>query len=192
MLKTTSGKYVSLDDFRKEDVSIRDIAISLSRITRFNGHGVVEGLSVLQHSMLVSRILEDQGYDALTQLLGLIHDCHEAYLGDLVPAQAEFYEVNNDRIDDFVSDLRFFLLPHHSIFDYRPVKKADSIALDLERRVMWPASEEREDMYWNVPGDLRIPLDKAFKEFYRAKNDKLGAFLTRYFHLYDYTCERKQ
>lgn len=59
--------------------TIGEIAESLSRICRFNGHLGWE--SVATHSIRVARAL---GYAApRVQLAALLHDAHEAYIGDI-------------------------------------------------------------------------------------------------------------
>lgn len=65
------------------EISIYDIAHQLANQCRFNG-ACREFYSVAQHSVLVARLLEASGASPRIQLLGLLHDAHEAYLGDLV------------------------------------------------------------------------------------------------------------
>lgn len=63
-----------------EDVNIEDIAYSLSNICRFNGH-TSRFFSVAQHCLLVSHLLMQETAELM--LLGLLHDAHEAYIGDI-------------------------------------------------------------------------------------------------------------
>lgn len=85
-----------------DDVSTIDIARALSMQCRFNGH-IKRFYSVAEHSVLVSRIVEER-YNAAAQgrwpydrddpysrakcanivLKALLHDASEAYLGDMV------------------------------------------------------------------------------------------------------------
>lgn len=96
-LETVTGRFVDLVDPDPKDICIEDIAWSLSRLARFNGHTINKLLySVAQHSLVVANeapriALEEIGYDrALTpsesgrwRLLGLLHDASEAYTGDI-------------------------------------------------------------------------------------------------------------
>lgn len=75
---TVSKKRVSLREPEPDQIDILDIAHALARIPRFNGH-TRDNYSVAQHSVFVSHLVKpDQA------LYGLLHDAHEAYLGDLL------------------------------------------------------------------------------------------------------------
>lgn len=80
-ITTWSGLRVDPLAMRPEDVSIEDVAHSLARTCRYNGH-VGGFLSVARHSIWVSDVLRSRGDEMA--LWGLLHDASEAYLGDLV------------------------------------------------------------------------------------------------------------
>ena len=81
----TGGRFRPLDP-RPADVRLADIAAGLARTCRYGGH-CRQFYSVAQHSLLVSREFDDPRL----QLLGLLHDAGEAYLGDIPrPVKAEF------------------------------------------------------------------------------------------------------
>lgn len=63
-------------------IALPDIAHALSLQCRFGGH-TREHYSVAQHSLLVVRILVHMGAEPDAQLAGLMHDAHEAYIGDV-------------------------------------------------------------------------------------------------------------
>lgn len=65
-----------------EDIHITDIAGALSKICRFGGHSNIF-YSVAEHSIIVAEILESEGANKATVFAGLMHDCSEAYLGDM-------------------------------------------------------------------------------------------------------------
>lgn len=88
-LRTASGRDLILA--RPDAISIEDIAAHLAKINRFNG-ATAEPYSVAQHSCMVASILHQFGHDAATCLWGLLHDAHEAYLGDLTtPVQRHIF-----------------------------------------------------------------------------------------------------
>lgn len=77
---TASGRQVWPLDLRLQDIDIRDVAHSLSRINRFNGHFInVPQYSVAEHSLLVAQQLPRE-----LKPWGLLHDAAEAYFGDFI------------------------------------------------------------------------------------------------------------
>jgi len=75
MLRLHSGRLVDPTAMTLDDLDIQDIAHSLSRLCRFNGH--CRGfISVARHSIDVVR--------QVGTLTALLHDASEAYLGDMV------------------------------------------------------------------------------------------------------------
>lgn len=107
-----------------------DIAHALSRLCRFNGHTRAH-YSVAQHSLIVASLVP-----AEHQLVALLHDATEAYIGDMTrPLKAvmpEYQYVENqiwlavcERFDIQID------LPNC-------VKHADMVALATERRDLMP------------------------------------------------------
>jgi uncharacterized protein len=76
-IHTASGRAVPLLNPQPDDISLPDIAESLSKICRFTGH-TQAFYSVAQHSVLVHDLLPPPA-----RAYGLLHDAHEAYIGDL-------------------------------------------------------------------------------------------------------------
>lgn len=72
----TGGRFYPYDP-RPEDVSLEDIAQSLSNTCRYNGH-LPCFYSVAQHSVIMSRYVKYE-----SALWALFHDAPEAYLSDL-------------------------------------------------------------------------------------------------------------
>jgi hypothetical protein len=82
-IETFTGKMFDLASPTPDMVCMEDIAWSLARIPRYNGHTLsAETYSVAQHSVFVMRLLQERGADLLGLLYGLMHDAHEAYTGD--------------------------------------------------------------------------------------------------------------
>ena len=82
-VQTFSGGAVDLLSPTPEQIRLVDIAHALSRIARFNGH--IAGplpWSVASHSLLVESLLPADAGPVL-RLHALLHDAHEAYLGDV-------------------------------------------------------------------------------------------------------------
>ena len=75
---TGSGKEINLFNPNPDDISIHDIACSLSKICRFGGN-INHFYSVAQHACLVAWLAPPQ----LSQA-ALMHDAAEAYCGDVI------------------------------------------------------------------------------------------------------------
>jgi hypothetical protein len=81
---TASGRCVSLSAPTPDQISIDDIALHLSRLPRFLG-ATRAAYSVAQHSCLVADILHRTLPNSpQLELAGLLHDAHEAFIGDIV------------------------------------------------------------------------------------------------------------
>jgi hypothetical protein len=76
-IQMASGRLWVLTDPTPDQVYWPDIAKSLAKICRFNGHSTLF-YSVAQHCCLVADILPPR-----QRLYGLLHDAHEAVLGDI-------------------------------------------------------------------------------------------------------------
>lgn len=63
---------------KKEDIHIKDIALALSNLCRFNGH-CHRFYCVAEHSIHVSNSVPPEH-----ALAGLLHDATEAYVGDMI------------------------------------------------------------------------------------------------------------
>lgn len=120
---------------RVRDVRISDTAHALALICRFGGH-CTEHYSVAQHSLLVANILASIQSSPEAVLCGLLHDAHEAYVGDVpTPIKAQLGGAWTDlehQAEETVLDafgLRDAMNDWHDI-----VKHADLVALATERR----------------------------------------------------------
>jgi hypothetical protein len=103
-ITTISG--IHFDPVEPEEALIRieDIAHSLSRICRGNGH-VKEFHSVAQHSLECLTEARARGESKRVQLGCLLHDASEAYLSDVtrpVKKMLTEYLVIEDRLQDLI------------------------------------------------------------------------------------------
>ena len=135
-IKTASGLYFDLADPRPHKVRFRDIAQGLEALPRWTGH--TNGTwSVADHSVLTWRLLLADEPDASIerQLHVLLHDAHEAYIGDastplktLIPAFRSLAAHIQRAI------LAYFRLPPPDEETRTAVKVADARALEIEWR----------------------------------------------------------
>lgn len=138
---TSRGVYF---DFTRPYLSafpIDEIAHALANLCRFSGH-TRDFYSVAQHCVLVSHVVPPHH-----ALEGLLHDAHEAYLGDVVaPLKAmlpQYRELENQA----ARALRLkYSLP---VDTSAPVKHADLVLLKTEQRDLM-----RSDDPWPIVAGL--------------------------------------
>jgi hypothetical protein len=115
---------------------LRDIAHSLSYTARFRGH---TGFfySVAQHSLMVADLMRYDGYSPAAQAAGLLHDAHEAYVGDIpTPLKWACPEIA-DLEGTIAGELRAALLPCFPGFVFDVVKRYDTLVLHLEASALF-------------------------------------------------------
>lgn len=124
----THGRYVDLAALTPEDVDIWDVTHSLSHLCRFNGHST-RFYSVAEHTLLVASLVHPK-----FRLHALLHDAHEAYMGDITPAVARMLDKNAvDRLKRYLDSIiyqRFSLVPSED--SWHEVNRADRVALHAE------------------------------------------------------------
>lgn len=117
-----------------EQIDIEDIAHGLAYQCRFNGQ-TRHFYSVAQHSLIVADLVPKR-----LRLVALLHDAAEAYLGDMVKPLKQLFPLFSD-IEAKVMGaigLRYGI----GNFDDRAIKRADLIALAMEKRDLMPNSTE--------------------------------------------------
>ena len=174
-IETVFGKLVNPTNPDLETLDIQDIAWALSRISRFAGHTITAiPYNVAQHSVYVCQIIKDllQGkctfpvpmeISAAVDVVktaniqddllmkGLLHDAHEAFIGDIpspikrIPEVAETFRLLESRIDHAIYTK--FNLQESIIEEKQIIKFADMVALAVEAYQFMP-SRGRD---WNVP-----------------------------------------
>lgn len=89
-LQTASGSAFDLLDPRPEDVHFAvDVAEALARIARFTGHVRSGPYSVAQHSVIGADALFAETHRPELAAAYLLHDAHEAYVGDIATPIAQ-------------------------------------------------------------------------------------------------------
>ena len=129
----TGGRFY----YGKPQYDIGAIAHSLSMLCRFTGH-CRKFYSVAEHSVLVSRIMEDQGLG--DPMEGLLHDAVESVLSDVArPAKIllKDYKALDRALD--IAMRKQFVLPETMSEGCR---KADGIALLIEAKELMPNKGE--------------------------------------------------
>lgn len=142
--------------FGSRNVCLDDIAHHLALTNRYNG-GTCRPYSVAEHSLLVADIAEREGASPIVQLAALMHDAHEAYVGDLsspikqvlfaaTPAWHEFELLHATNVRKHFGLLTVFA--SHG----KQIKYWDLVALATERRDL-TAYDARRHLPWQVLAD---------------------------------------
>jgi hypothetical protein len=170
-LQTVSGRWVNPFDPDPEQLDAGDIARALGHLCRFGGHSRVF-YSVAQHSVIVSRLVEERGGDAADAFAALMHDATEAYLGDMPhPLKhrsalgAAFREAEKDL--ERAIQARFDIKP-----DVPEIKRVDRALLATERRIFsgenwhWPELDGVEPLAIEIEAWPPEEAARAFAERY--------------------------
>lgn len=134
--ETSSGLTFDLLRPDPEMVRIEDIAWSLSRQCRFNGNTRFF-YSVADHSVYVGNLLPPE-----IRIYGLLHDAHEAYLGDIASPIKKLLGKERIRqiekgIDAAIYKALELALPSEEVLGL--VHKADVLALRIEAYHLMPS-----------------------------------------------------
>lgn len=181
-VETSYGRF----DPANPTFDIRDIAHSLSLVTRYNGHCHIM-YSVAEHSLMVSNLMEGLGLG--DPLEGLLHDATEAYLSDVPAPLKQFlpdWQKLDNRIDGALRE--YFRLPNKKT---EGCKKADWLALFIEAYDLLPS---RGEIFYD-PNGLRQEALKLrengwvvrFREMATVESD----FLTNFKGLYELRLDKR-
>jgi 5'-deoxynucleotidase YfbR-like HD superfamily hydrolase len=150
---THTGSVVDLRLAQPHQISLLDIAHGLALTNRYNGQ-TVRPYSVAEHSLLVVEILEREyaEHDPAVLLAALLHDAHEAYLGDMIaPLKAALQEIarrDGRTVDDYrriETKMQTEVLSRFGAYvtfsrHHQRIKRADLVAMATERRDLLPSA----------------------------------------------------
>lgn len=129
-IQVAAGRYFDIADPRPSDITVDDIALSLSRECRF-GNFTRSFYSVAQHSVNVSAQLRAMGADREVQLIGLLHDAHEAYIGDVPTPHKRVYG------DRFANVEAALLLAVCTRFDVPAPSQWPAVVHEVDERLLF-------------------------------------------------------
>jgi uncharacterized protein len=172
IIHTGTGTHFDLANPSLESININDIANGLSKLCRFTGHSSAF-YSVAEHCYRASYIPRNRK----AQFAALMHDAHEAYVGDVSSPLKELlpdYKLVEQRIWDVV----------HACFNVSRDHETQNIVLDADLRML--ATEKRDLLpgvhtYWPIlkdvnpmPGTL-VPMDhRLAKKCFMRRFDELS------------------
>ena len=173
LMQVGEGRVFYPLDPRPCEVNIRDIAKSLSRIIRFNGHSDI-AINVANHSLNCAYLVWRDGHSKDMQRMMLLHDAAEAYIGYMIRPlkidMPDFCHAERKVWVAIVAALDIFPV------DPKTVKHYDNVACAWEKRDLF-----RSAMEWTGMPDivkLNLPLLKpmsmeASEDFFLAKYEAL-------------------
>jgi hypothetical protein len=191
-VQTFSGGAVDLLSPQPGQILLVDIAHALSRTARFGGHtrGPLPWNGA-QHSLLVESLLPDDA-DPVTRLLAVLHDAHEAFIGDIVSPMkaalrartpADAYSRKVDPAAQIAIGLdaaiwAAFALPDPTEHQRLSIREADLLAFRVERDALM-ASPPRDWLPLPEPPEPLPELVPAMPDEAKA------AFIARVRYLVD-------
>lgn len=164
----SENNYFNLVEPQVSIFTIEDIANSLSKLCRFNGH-TKSFYSVAQHSVEVSLLVPEE-----YALQGLLHDSAEAFLGDVCSPLKQLlpdYKAIEKKVETAVFEKFGFSTLHKS------VKEADLTMLLTEQRDLMPMHSDP----WTVEKMDLNPLDRKIIGLDHSQAKKL--FLDRFLEI---------
>jgi uncharacterized protein len=176
-METYTGLLLQLDDPKSEHVCVEDIAAGLAHTCRYSGQ-INKYYSVGEHSVRVAQMVLAAGHTELG-LPALLHDGHEAYLGELTSMTkalvGEPYLRLADRIDKAIAEAFGF---EPALFHHPAVKEQDSLLLRMEAgQLQFSRGHKLAELHgydsilgWD-PATARV----AFLDAYARATDTLGA-----------------
>ena len=178
-MQTFSGRFYPLDP-RPEEFEITDIALSLSRINRYNGHNDAP-LSVAQHSVQCVDLVDPLNYgpeEHVHQIKRymLMHDATEAYVGDMVrPLKSVIPQFKEIEAEVWVACVERFGI---EMIDPKLIKYYDNLACAWEKRDLctsyehWPRMPEVPDYLPKMKAWTAKKSERLFlKMFYELWGD---------------------
>ena len=182
---TATGATVDLRNPQAASISTLDIAHSLALTNRFTGH-TARPYSVAEHSLLVEEIMcrEFGPMPPSALLAALVHDAHEAYVGDISTPLKQ--ALPSWALEDV--ERRLWLAVQHHFHthaasrDYASIiKRCDLMALAMERRDLmppggdpWPLLEGVEACTWM---NLQERVGMDWQDWRQAFIDRVSSLL---------------
>ena len=140
---TISGERFDYLNVEKNNIIRSDIAYALSHQNRYLGHSERQ-ITVAEHTVRVTQLLQDRGASRKVQALGALHDAAEAYVGDMpspLKAIMPEFAVYEERVLSHILSTQG--INYVSLDEWKQVKDADIDVLWTETRIPYYSSDFR-------------------------------------------------
>jgi len=168
-------------DPKPDQVLLEDVMWGMAYTYRFGGQ--IGPITVAEHSIMVSRIIEVLWPKSKARIPGLLHDACEAYGHDIQAPVRKFLRVvlpNGELISwgDLERKINFAiskaLWDGTDFYSYPEVQAADGLALAIEKTQIASIRDEN----WGLP-TIPAPISHLKVDFL-APDDALRSFTERY------------
>ena len=191
LMQNGGEQYVTGHNAIHPQYTIESLAHQLALINRFTG-ATARPYSVAEHSLLCADLAAEQGHDPAVQLCCLMHDAHEAVVGDMAsPIKWQLGQAweQLERMHARTLRMHFGLLGAFAVHR-EAVKAFDLIALATERRDLlpWQPLRHRPWAVLDTPGQAVEPADVNLASAWRTHKhwtEWAEAFVQRFEHLRD-------
>ena len=145
--QTYSGQFIDFSCPEKYNYSIEEIAIVLSRQPRFTAH-TKRFLSVARHSLEVMSYAPDD-----LKLYALLHDAHEAYIGDISSPLINF--LGADKINELKKSIQRAI--YISLDVMLPTEEQERFIKNLDSDCLYV--EKRDNLMHNINWNFTRSID---------------------------------
>jgi hypothetical protein len=181
-IQTMTGQFLDFSHPEYYDYTIEEIAKALSRTPRFKGH-TKRFYSVARHSIWVADNIPEE-----LKLHGLLHDAHEAYIGDIATPLANYLgaakikSLKQGIQDAIYRDLE---VPRPFGVDQMTIDLKDFEAMMVEKRDLL-----EHDLPWDIDIDVSAYPPISQKYSYCPEND-YQLFVVKYWGFRDLMIQAK-
>lgn len=166
-LVTYTGQQIDPANFKKEQINLYDIAVSLSRQRRYAGHTAVPW-SVGQHALLCAMMCDVGGYDELSRKLCFLHDHEEFVMQDVIfgikrSYMLKRYKTDSLKVSETIYDFFGLLTEFKDIENKKFINAVDQAAYVFEALTLRPTFVYTPSEYSKeVQEVVKVLLDKNF------------------------------
>ena len=189
LLQNGAEQHITGPGALQPQYTIEQLAHQLAQINRFGG-ATQRPYSVAEHSLLCADLAAEHGHGPIVQLCCLLHDAHEAIVGDVatpIKAQLGTAWAQLEHMHERTLRAHFGLLRAFGVHR-DAIKASDLIALATERRDLLPWQPMRH-LPWpalDTPGQTVEPAQANLASAWRTHRhwtEWSDAFLQRYTRL---------
>jgi hypothetical protein len=153
-IHTRSGTALDLRDPQEYQIRVADIAHALGRLCRYTGHASAH-YSVAEHCVLGARQVLAETRDMALAWAFLVHDAHEAYVGDVAAPLKRALRGTSSGLSAY-DELEFRIARAVRMKLRAPITMPEAVATADLRMLM---TEAPQLLSWPPPRDWRVTAE---------------------------------